>query len=78
MVREDTEAPSEGATYAWMAADEVFGCTRAFLTVWRSSRRLICRGVMNLVFVFGWRGGRDFGSGDPIGVEETSCYGKWL
>ncbi|GFX63970.1 uncharacterized protein TNCV_41461 [Trichonephila clavipes] len=42
MVREDTGAPIEGATYAWMAADEAFGGTRAFLTMWRSSRRLVC------------------------------------
>ncbi|GFV74299.1 uncharacterized protein TNCV_5127421 [Trichonephila clavipes] len=33
MVREDTEAPSEGATCAWMATDEAVGCPRAFLTV---------------------------------------------
>ncbi|GFW33834.1 uncharacterized protein TNCV_3589191 [Trichonephila clavipes] len=44
MVREDTGAPNEGATCAWMAADEVFGCTRAFLTMWRSFRRLVSRG----------------------------------
>ncbi|GFU99578.1 hypothetical protein TNCV_4082991 [Trichonephila clavipes] len=31
MIREDTEASSEGATCAWMAADEAVGCTRAFL-----------------------------------------------
>ncbi|GFW74122.1 hypothetical protein TNCV_4176671 [Trichonephila clavipes] len=37
--------PSGGATCAWMAADEVVGCTRAFLTMWRSSRRLVCRGL---------------------------------
>ncbi|GFY35601.1 uncharacterized protein TNCV_2618921 [Trichonephila clavipes] len=37
MVRENTGAPNEGATYAWMAADEAVGCTRAFLTMWRSS-----------------------------------------
>ncbi|GFU13986.1 uncharacterized protein TNCV_1818261 [Trichonephila clavipes] len=33
-------------------------------------------------FDFGWRGGRDFRGGDPIGVEETSCcsmalIGEW-
>ncbi|GFW94990.1 hypothetical protein TNCV_1464881 [Trichonephila clavipes] len=33
MVRKDTEAPSEGATYAWMAADEEVGCKRAFPTM---------------------------------------------
>ncbi|GFW60905.1 uncharacterized protein TNCV_4871161 [Trichonephila clavipes] len=40
MVREDTGVSHEGATSAWMAADEAVGCTRAFLTMWRSSRRL--------------------------------------
>ncbi|GFU89370.1 uncharacterized protein TNCV_1783521 [Trichonephila clavipes] len=44
MVREDTGDPSEGATCAWMVADEAVGCIRAFLTMWRSSRRLVCRG----------------------------------
>ncbi|GFT66502.1 uncharacterized protein TNCV_2966931 [Trichonephila clavipes] len=34
----------EGATCAWTAADEAVGCSRAFLTVWRSSRRLVCQG----------------------------------
>ncbi|GFV50108.1 uncharacterized protein TNCV_3646101 [Trichonephila clavipes] len=33
MVREDTGAPSEGATCAWMAADEATGSTLAFLTM---------------------------------------------
>ncbi|GFS67242.1 uncharacterized protein TNCV_2902511 [Trichonephila clavipes] len=36
MVRGDTGAPSECATYAGMVADEAVGCTRAFLTMWRS------------------------------------------
>ncbi|GFU26022.1 uncharacterized protein TNCV_5105071 [Trichonephila clavipes] len=45
MVREDTGAPNEGATCAWIAADEAVGCTRAFFTMWRSSRRLVCRGL---------------------------------
>ncbi|GFW19387.1 uncharacterized protein TNCV_1602811 [Trichonephila clavipes] len=44
MIREDTGARSEGATRAWMAADEAVGCTRAFLTMWWPSRRLVCRG----------------------------------
>ncbi|GFU13548.1 uncharacterized protein TNCV_938341 [Trichonephila clavipes] len=44
MVREDTGALSAGATSAWMAADEAVDCTRAFLTMWWSSRRLVCRG----------------------------------
>ncbi|GFS54344.1 uncharacterized protein TNCV_4808551 [Trichonephila clavipes] len=43
-VREDTGAPREGATCAWMVADDSTGCTRALLTMWRSSRRLVCRG----------------------------------
>ncbi|GFX08355.1 uncharacterized protein TNCV_3268441 [Trichonephila clavipes] len=33
MVREDTGVLSEGATCAWMAADEAVGCPRAFLTM---------------------------------------------
>ncbi|GFX33146.1 uncharacterized protein TNCV_5043131 [Trichonephila clavipes] len=44
MVREDTRTPNEGPTCAWMAADEAVGCTRVFLTMGRSSRRLVCRG----------------------------------
>ncbi|GFY08424.1 uncharacterized protein TNCV_1358291 [Trichonephila clavipes] len=44
MVREDTRAPSEDATCAWMVADEAVICTRAFLTMWRSSRLLVCLG----------------------------------
>ncbi|GFV56401.1 hypothetical protein TNCV_855531 [Trichonephila clavipes] len=43
MVREDTGGPNEGATFAWMAADEVVVCTRAFLTMGRASRRLVYR-----------------------------------
>ncbi|GFS61744.1 uncharacterized protein TNCV_2169651 [Trichonephila clavipes] len=42
MVREDAGAPNEDATCAWMAADEAEGCTRAFLMMWRCSRRLAC------------------------------------
>ncbi|GFV79767.1 uncharacterized protein TNCV_1725921 [Trichonephila clavipes] len=41
MVREDTEAPNEDATCAWMATDETVGCSHAFLIMWRSSRRLL-------------------------------------
>ncbi|GFW84451.1 uncharacterized protein TNCV_3089681 [Trichonephila clavipes] len=44
MVREDTWASNEGATCAWMADDEAVGCTRAFLTMWLPSQRLVCRG----------------------------------
>ncbi|GFW80409.1 uncharacterized protein TNCV_2945411 [Trichonephila clavipes] len=51
MVREDAGAPSEGATCAWMAADEAVGCPRAFLTMWRSSRRLVCQGRPEPAFV---------------------------
>ncbi|GFV81039.1 uncharacterized protein TNCV_2270231 [Trichonephila clavipes] len=43
MVREATEAPNEGATYAWMAADEAVGSTCVFL--W-SSGLLVCRGCL--------------------------------
>ncbi|GFW27180.1 uncharacterized protein TNCV_94061 [Trichonephila clavipes] len=43
MAREDTGAPNEGATCSWMAADGAVGCTRAFLTMWRSAPRLVCR-----------------------------------
>ncbi|GFU27062.1 uncharacterized protein TNCV_280451 [Trichonephila clavipes] len=48
MVREDTGALSEDATCAWMTADGAFGCTRAFLTMWRSFRQLVCRGRPDL------------------------------
>ncbi|GFX42077.1 uncharacterized protein TNCV_2134921 [Trichonephila clavipes] len=44
MVREDTGAPNEGVTCAWMGADEAVECARAFLTMWWSYRRLVCRG----------------------------------
>ncbi|GFW55682.1 uncharacterized protein TNCV_120661 [Trichonephila clavipes] len=44
MVREDTRIPKEGAICAWMVADKAVGCTWAFLTMGRSSRRLVCRG----------------------------------
>ncbi|GFX32550.1 uncharacterized protein TNCV_3704241 [Trichonephila clavipes] len=44
IVREGTEGPSGGATCVWTAANEAVRCTRAFLTMWRSSRRLVCRG----------------------------------
>ncbi|GFW95780.1 hypothetical protein TNCV_5023151 [Trichonephila clavipes] len=36
--------PSEGATCAWIEAPEAVGCMRVFLTMWQSSRRLVCRG----------------------------------
>ncbi|GFW37095.1 uncharacterized protein TNCV_5019931 [Trichonephila clavipes] len=41
MVLEVTGAPCEDVTCVWMAADEAIDCTRAFLTMWRSSRRLV-------------------------------------
>ncbi|GFT76827.1 uncharacterized protein TNCV_1419541 [Trichonephila clavipes] len=44
MIQENTGTPNEGATCSWMVADVAVGCTRAFLTMWWSSRRLICRG----------------------------------
>ncbi|GFX08672.1 uncharacterized protein TNCV_61991 [Trichonephila clavipes] len=44
IVQEDTGVCSEGATCAWMVADEAFGCTRAFFTMWQFSRQLVCRG----------------------------------
>ncbi|GFT44029.1 uncharacterized protein TNCV_3046891 [Trichonephila clavipes] len=44
MVREDTGAPSEGATCAWMVADKAVRCKCAFLTMWRSSQRLVYQG----------------------------------
>ncbi|GFV99223.1 uncharacterized protein TNCV_1511961 [Trichonephila clavipes] len=44
MVQEDTGAPNEGDTCGWMATDEAIGCTRAFPTMWRSSRPLVYRG----------------------------------
>ncbi|GFS67798.1 uncharacterized protein TNCV_4364501 [Trichonephila clavipes] len=44
MVREDTWAPSKGAIYAWMVADEEVGFTREFLAMWWSSGRVVCRG----------------------------------
>ncbi|GFT95611.1 uncharacterized protein TNCV_310301 [Trichonephila clavipes] len=49
MFRENTGAPSEGATSAWNAADEAVGCTCAFLNMWGSSQRLICRGCLGPV-----------------------------
>ncbi|GFW53081.1 uncharacterized protein TNCV_3293321 [Trichonephila clavipes] len=48
IVREDTGGPSEGATCAWMAADEAVSCTLVFLTMWWYSRRLVCRGCLEL------------------------------
>ncbi|GFV81970.1 uncharacterized protein TNCV_3151681 [Trichonephila clavipes] len=44
MFLEDTRDPREGATCAWMESDEAVGFTSAFLTMWQSFRRLVCRG----------------------------------
>ncbi|GFU19174.1 uncharacterized protein TNCV_4397611 [Trichonephila clavipes] len=44
MVGEDTGPPSECSTCACIGVDEALGCTRAFLTMWWSSRRLVCLG----------------------------------
>ncbi|GFW79660.1 uncharacterized protein TNCV_4360861 [Trichonephila clavipes] len=41
MVREATRASSEGATCAWIVADEAVVSTRAFLTKWWFSERLV-------------------------------------
>ncbi|GFU26390.1 uncharacterized protein TNCV_2507081 [Trichonephila clavipes] len=41
MVRVNKGPPSKGATYAWIVSDEVVHCMRAFLTIWRSSGRLV-------------------------------------
>ncbi|GFX61527.1 hypothetical protein TNCV_2745021 [Trichonephila clavipes] len=38
------EQHTKGTTCAWLAVDEAVGCTRAFLTMLRSSRRLVCQG----------------------------------
>ncbi|GFX00169.1 hypothetical protein TNCV_296581 [Trichonephila clavipes] len=48
MVREDTDDPNEGATSAWMAADETVGCTRVFLTMWWSWTFLKKHKILNL------------------------------
>ncbi|GFT44112.1 uncharacterized protein TNCV_2111361 [Trichonephila clavipes] len=41
-LRMDRGAPSEDATFAWMAADEAVGCMHAFLTMRWFSRRIVC------------------------------------
>ncbi|GFU70405.1 uncharacterized protein TNCV_4216821 [Trichonephila clavipes] len=38
------EQHTEGATIAWMTADEAVVCTRVFLMMWWSSRQLVCQG----------------------------------
>ncbi|GFX19582.1 uncharacterized protein TNCV_2074901 [Trichonephila clavipes] len=42
-VQEETWASREGATCAWMATDEAVGSTCAFLTMWWSCQRQVCR-----------------------------------
>ncbi|GFV06746.1 uncharacterized protein TNCV_1611591 [Trichonephila clavipes] len=49
MVREDTGAPGEGATCAWMANDEAVGCTHAFLWMWRLLDDWSVEGVLSLI-----------------------------
>ncbi|GFV33764.1 uncharacterized protein TNCV_4568791 [Trichonephila clavipes] len=73
---EKTQGPtSEGATCAWMAADEAVGCTRAFLTIWRSSRRLVCPGHpelgsrVNDIFRIHW-------SHYPLTTQSERPYGR--
>ncbi|GFW76254.1 uncharacterized protein TNCV_3800891 [Trichonephila clavipes] len=51
MVREDTEVPNEGSPCVRMMAYKAVGCTRAFITMRWSSRRLVCGGRPYLVFV---------------------------
>ncbi|GFV88453.1 uncharacterized protein TNCV_1242661 [Trichonephila clavipes] len=51
MVREDTGALSEGATCAWMMADEAVGCTRHFLRSGGLLDDWSVESVLNLVFV---------------------------
>ncbi|GFX20072.1 uncharacterized protein TNCV_1436321 [Trichonephila clavipes] len=53
MIREDTGAPSEGATCARMAAHETVGCTRAFLKCGGLLDDWSVEGVLSLVFVSG-------------------------
>ncbi|GFX27013.1 uncharacterized protein TNCV_803131 [Trichonephila clavipes] len=45
MVQEDTGATNEGSICASITANEAVCRTRAFLTMWWSSRRLVCRGL---------------------------------
>ncbi|GFT41403.1 hypothetical protein TNCV_3890221 [Trichonephila clavipes] len=44
MVREDTGDSNAGDICAWMATDEAVGRWRIFLTLWRTSRRVVYRG----------------------------------
>ncbi|GFW94412.1 uncharacterized protein TNCV_2701331 [Trichonephila clavipes] len=51
MVRKDTGAPSEGATCAWVAADEAVGCMRAFLKWGGFLDDWFVEGVLSMVYV---------------------------
>ncbi|GFU07499.1 uncharacterized protein TNCV_2224911 [Trichonephila clavipes] len=51
MVREDTMAPSEGASCALIAVDEAVGCTRAFLRCGSLLDDWSVEGILSLVFV---------------------------
>ncbi|GFT54312.1 transposable element Tcb2 transposase [Trichonephila clavipes] len=63
MVREDTGAPSEGATCTWMAAYEAVGCIHVVLAMRWSYRRLICQGRTEPGTAI-----RGFSSGRPRGT----------
>ncbi|GFX26236.1 uncharacterized protein TNCV_948361 [Trichonephila clavipes] len=51
IVREGTGVHSEGATCAWMAADEAVGCTHTFFGCGGILDDWSVKGVMSLVFV---------------------------
>ncbi|GFX86650.1 testis-expressed protein 11 [Trichonephila clavipes] len=73
MVREYTGASSEGATCAWMAADEAVGRTRAFLTMWLSSRRLEHSGSNYKLVTLTLEGAINKITGNPEGnIEQIS------
>ncbi|GFV12895.1 hypothetical protein TNCV_2773931 [Trichonephila clavipes] len=48
MVREDTGTPIKGTTCARRVADEAVGCKLVFPLMRQSSRRLVCRGRLDL------------------------------
>ncbi|GFU75817.1 uncharacterized protein TNCV_1652771 [Trichonephila clavipes] len=45
MVREVTGTPSEGATCAWMVADEAVGCARAFIQIQKNISKFLYENV---------------------------------
>ncbi|GFY24370.1 thymidine kinase, cytosolic [Trichonephila clavipes] len=51
MVREETEAPDEGATSAWMVTDEAVDCMSAFLRCGSLLDDRSVKDVLNLVFM---------------------------